>query len=597
MRELRTLDDRVNWLVEELLLVKEQMAALRQRLEALEHGQVLAGAEVSTHGVAPPGLPRATSDTCLPDETSWTHLGQAVLLPRLSAVSFMLVAALILRTVTDNGMLALMTGSLVGMTYAVGLIVAGVLLYGRQSPLAPVFPTCGALLLFAIIFESQGHFSSLSGQSGYLLLLLAETAIVLVGLHCRAKVLLFLAVFGSTVVGMAMAFPQPLFVPLALVVLVNAVAGHLAAGRGISSSLRWYALFLALFFWMLWAYKLNFALQFEPTQAAALGLPLFLPLLGVFWAFYSGASLRQALRGGEVPGIFHHLLPAVAAGGGFFAANAVLRPWLGRQVLVGLLTVLLSALYLGVVAWLARRKDGDVPGGKEFAAAATVLLVQGLAISVPALWALPIWTAAAAVLTLRADQWRSGGIRVISYCLQLFVLFHALQHHSLSARQTDWRAGLLVAAGMAAITLWLYRWCRRHPPRHYDSAFFTVFDENDRSAVLLLCLGLFQLFSAVSFALAAVVPVEGEGAARTFACLQSVVLNLGLVGLLGVGLRTRSRELLAVAGVVVLLAALKVFLFDLLRASGVPLVLSVFSFGVVAAASSVVLRRWQAGNG
>jgi len=254
--------------------------------------------------------------------------------------------------------------------------------------------------------------------------------------------------------------------------------------------------------------------------------------------------------------------------------------------------VLVSALYLGLVTWLARRGEEDIPGGKEFVTAATILLVQGLAILVPPLWALPVWTVAAAILTFRADQWRSGGIRLISYLFQLFVLLFALQHGVLSLQKPVWHLGFVVAGGMAACNLWMYRWCRLHLP-DYDSAFFTVFDKKDYSAVILLLLGLFQSFVAVSFLASTVVPGVGAEAAKSFACAQSVILNSGIVLLLLLGLRKKNRELLVVAGVIVLVAALKVFLFDLFRANGLPLVFSVFSFGIVAATSSVVMRKWQ----
>ena len=255
-------------------------------------------------------------------------------------------------------------------------------------------------------------------------------------------------------------------------------------------------------------------------------------------------------------------------------------------------TVLISALYLGLVTWLARRGEEDMPGGKEFVTAATILLIQGLAISVPPLVALPVWTVAAAILTLRADRWRSGGIRLISYLFQIFVLFFALRQESLSVEETVWSLGVLVFGFMAGCNLWLYRWCRKHPP-DYDSAFFTVFDRGDYSAVILLVLGLFQSFAAIRFLASAILPGAWHETVMAFACIQSVILNGGIVFLLIVGLKRRNREMLTVAGLVVLVAAIKVFLFDLFRANGLPLVLSVFSFGVVAATCSVVMRKWQ----
>jgi len=45
--------------------------------------------------------------------------------------------------------------------------------------------------------------------------------------------------------------------------------------------------------------------------------------------------------------------------------------------------------------------------------------------------------------------------------------------------------------------------------------------------------------------------------------------------------------------IVVLVGAFKVFIFDMFKGEGMPLVLSVFSFGVVAVASSMTLKKWQ----
>ncbi len=595
-RELKTLDDRVNWLTEELLLAKERMAGLVSRLEALEQGRGVAVVAERAHHRQPPEEVMAFSPAHPLEraDESWTHLGQAVLLPRVAAVSFMMVAALVLRTITDNGMIGVTAGLGAGMAYAVGLIVAGAVLYARQSLLAPVFQTCGTILLYAIIYETRNHFSTLSGEAVNLILLAAEVFVVLVGIRCRSKSLLMVAVLASTLVGIAIGLPSPIFLLLGLIVLVNSVAAHLASDRRITPSLRWYALAFAILFWMLWAYKLNFALHFAPTTVKAMGLPFYLPLLFIFWAFYTFTSLRQALRGEGQLGAFHHIGPAVVAGGAFFAANAVADPWLGRPHLVGMVTVLVSALYLGVVTWLARRGDREITGGKEFVTAATILLIQGLAIAVPPLWALPVWTVAAAILTLRADHWQSGGIRVISYLFQLFILLFALRHGSLAVSETGWLLGATVAGLMAVVNLRLYRWCRLHPPDAYDSAFFTVFDRGDYAAVILLGLGLFQGFAACRFLLYALLPGAVAHAATAFACMQSVIINVGIVLLLVLGLRKRAMEIVTVAGLVVLVAAIKVFI-DLFQATGLPLVLSVFSFGVVAATSSVVMRKWERG--
>jgi hypothetical protein len=57
--------------------------------------------------------------------------------------------------------------------------------------------------------------------------------------------------------------------------------------------------------------------------------------------------------------------------------------------------------------------------------------------------------------------------------------------------------------------------------------------------------------------------------------------------------RRKNVEILTVAIVVGLLGMLKSFVFDLFGIKGMPLVLSVFSSGIVAAVGSVISTRWQ----
>ena len=45
---------------------------------------------------------------------------------------------------------------------------------------------------------------------------------------------------------------------------------------------------------------------------------------------------------------------------------------------------------------------------------------------------------------------------------------------------------------------------------------------------------------------------------------------------------------------VIFLSAIKVFVFDLFSTRGLPLVISVFSFGTVALVGSLTLKKWQA---
>ena len=595
-RELRTVDERVEWLAEELLLLKERIDVLHGRIAAIEQGGIVLRPAVQTaegEAEGPMVAPAApVGGREARDGESWTVVGRDVLLPRAAAVSFMLVVALTLRTVTDNGLIGLMAGSMAGMGYALTLIVAGCVLFIRNSRLAPVFPVCGVLLMDAILLETRSNFGSLSPMTAHLLLLAVNVAVIEIALRFSARRLLFLTVFASTLVGVAMDFPAPDFVMLGVLLLVNTIAAQRASARGMSATLPWYVLGLAVLFWMFWAYKLNYALKFRPENLEGAGLVVFPVLLFLYWAWYTGSSLRGALVQGLRLSAFYNILPAVAAGGAFFALYAVVVPWVGGEAVLGWATTGASAVYMGLVAWLSRRRREDVPGGKEFVTAATVLLIQGVSVVLPTLWALPLWTGAASMLTVWARKWKSGGIRVISYLFQVFVIATAVRHGSFAPFGTasPLRAAVALALGVAVLAT--HAWCRRHPPR-CDSVFFTLFDKNDRSAVCLLLIGLYEVFCALRLVAADLAAGIGP---EDFRCVESVIMNLGLVALFMIALRLRSREVLVVSGVMVLVAAVRVFIFDLLKGGGVPLVLSVFSFGVLTVTASMVMKRWGSGT-
>jgi uncharacterized membrane protein len=80
---------------------------------------------------------------------------------------------------------------------------------------------------------------------------------------------------------------------------------------------------------------------------------------------------------------------------------------------------------------------------------------------------------------------------------------------------------------------------------------------------------------------------------NSFRCAQSIIINLAAAGLMLAAIYLRNREIRNVSILVTLIGAVKVFLYDLLLTHGMPLVLSIFTFGLVAALESIALGRWQ----
>ena len=181
----------------------------------------------------------------------------SALLPRISTICFLMVVALILRTITDNHIINTQAGSILGMTYAGVLILLGWRLYAKKSRLAPVFPGCGILLLFSIVLETHSRYESLSTNAAYAILFLAGATIFALSIRHRASILICLGVPGTAAVAMTIDFPYPPYSLLSLLLLSAIVAASYAFKQQMCRYLRWFILVLSACFWLLWSLKMD----------------------------------------------------------------------------------------------------------------------------------------------------------------------------------------------------------------------------------------------------------------------------------------------------------------------------------------------------
>ena len=591
MPEMRNaLDEQLRSLTQQVFDLREKVDDLTARLHVLESGKPIAERKESMQGVAIPG-PQAG----IPQEGVLTKAGTGSLLPRVAAVCFALVFALILRTITDNEIVNTQFGSLLGMGYAAALIVSGWWLYSRQSRLAPVFPACGLLLLFSIVVETHARFESLSTIMAYILLLSAAAVVVFMGLRYRASFQLCLAVLGSGLVGMSIDFPYPLYPMLALLLFGGCVAAYVAGRQKICPSLRWTTLVLVVAFWLFWAFKLNVPAACDEPTAALLHLAWFYPLLFIFWAFYTVTNIHRVATDMEDLGFFESMLPSVVGVGAFMAAWWVTEPWHGSSLwLLGVIGILAAALHFAVGGWLASRNREGAIGSTTYTFAAVLLLSLGIAAAFSSiLWAVPVLSVSAFLLAMVASRWKSGGIRCTSYLFQLAAGLVAVSSGVIAADMGAPLIGGLVIGTLMSMSFLQYGWCRSHAPPGMHSAFFSWLDKKDFSAVILLLTGLISGFFLLRLGLYQVLVKTTADFEFMFRGGQTVFINLGAVFLLLSASRRKNREILTVAIVVGILGMLKSFVFDLFGIKGMPLVFSVFSSGVVAAVGSVVSTRWQ----
>lgn len=526
-------------------------------------------------------------------------MGKSSFLPRVSTVCFLLVAALVLRTVTDNGLLDKQAGSLLGMAYATLLICLGAYKYGRSSPLAPVFAVCGALLMYTIVVETHAHFESLPSVPAYIILILTGIGMASISYFHQNALPVLVGSLGMGIAAIGIDYPTPYYPHLAVALLVANLLGAFATRLRRCSWLRWILLLVTGTTLLVWGVKLTIRIGKADGEAIALGLHWYLPVIALFALVFFGTALFAIFRAedGRVAR-FDLALPSVNAFWLLAAALTMARAGWGEMLTVGMVGILAAALH-GGAAWLLVRFRGERATGVTalILAAAVWFSLSAPMATGNLLGALPLLSLAALAILFLSRAWSRGSLRGISYILQ------ASAGIALAAVVLDSPPGealplqALAGASLGGLALAHYLWCRGHAPPA-DSRLFGRWDKDDRTAVFLLMAALagqFFLLRSGIWLLAA----RGGDPAFVFQAGQSILVNLAAAGLVLLAYPRRNKELRNVGILLILVGGGRVFLGDLPRIAGVPLVGSVLSFGIGVSLVSVALTRWQrpAGGG
>jgi len=579
----RSLEDRI----EEL---ERQLRALRERVDAL-------GENDSSRAVtSAPGIEDHAGRDEDASEKVLAWVGRSSLLQRLATVCFLLVVALVLRTLTDSGVMAKDLGSWLGMVYAFALIGWGWFGYRRQHPLAPVFTVIGTFLLYSIVVETHEHFESLSTLPAYLLLAAAAVMTAAISHLYRVALPVFVGALGMALAGVALDFPNPVF-PYLFVLLVAAnMLGTFATRLQRCSWLRWLLFLLTVFMAQVWGFRLGIFLGRSGGEELPFSLLGFFPVV----ALVAGVYLVTALFGirgriSEKISRFDYALPTLNILWAFMVARYVVNSGLGNEWFLGLSGLAAAAIHLAVAFWLGRGRTEGAPGANSFTIAGTVLLAMALPMATGSrLLSLAVLSALAFAMAAQAYRWRSGGMRAFSYLLQIY----GCATLALLLRSAEGTApslvGALASTVLSCLAFFHYLWARNNPPAA-ESSVFARFDPEDRSAVLLLMAALVGAFFALRVGVYQGLGhfMPGEDPSLAFSSAQSVLINASAVVLMCFAFARRNKEVRNVAILLTVIGGCKVFLLDLFGMRGVPVVVSVLSFGVAASLESFALTRWQ----
>jgi len=526
---------------------------------------------------------------------SW--VGKSSLLQRLSTLCFLLVVALILRTITDSGLIDLQIGSLLGMSYAALLMFMGWRRYKQGNPLAPIFTICGAVLMFTIVVETHAHFESLPSVPAYIMLMLTGLGLAALSYFYRVPAPISVGTLGMCLAGAAIDYPHPFFPYLGVVLLTANVLGYFTARAHKYSWLRWILLIVTMFMIHLWGLKLGVTLLAKEAMLPSMAPSLFLPLLTLFAITYLVTPLLRIKQNvTDRLTRFDLLVPTFNVSWAFTLARYVIFAMGESTILLGIVGAIAALVHLGLAWWLVKDNKSGAPGANAFVFAGAVLLSMALpAVTGDLMSGLPILAAVACVLAVIADKWGNAAIRLSSYLLQVYGAL-ALAFLLLTSTPGEHVVGgTLSAAFLACLGLVHYKWCRSHLPPP-NSAFFSKLDKSDLSAAVLLLGSLLSAYFMLRIVVHQFLGLWLLAAAvdNAFRSAQSVIINVSAAILMLFALAHQKKEVRNIAILVTIIGAIKVFLYDLIGGMhGLPLVISIFSFGISTALESFGLTRWH----
>ncbi len=511
---------------------------------------------------------------------------------RLASICFILVIALILRTMTDSGFIGAEWGSKIGAVYAFFLIAIGWWMLKQKQSLGPIFPICGAFLLYTLVLETHARFDVYTSITAYSILLFTLLPLVILGKRYQLSFFHGVGLLGASCTAFAIDFPNPDFSQLAFFLFAaNVISFSIEHQKTRWAKILLYA--MTLLFWFYWTAKLHAPIVKGMEISSSVALPWFLPITVLTTLTLMGFSAHVCFRRNESLPIFDTVLPTINVLWLFTVCSLVIVPWQGSALILGYNGFALAIVNF-IVGWaIYKFSRQDAPGISAFVFAGTTLMVMAtLAIVQNVLIALASWSVVAVILCVISGKCGIGGIRLTSYLLQCVTTFLGICYGVLLTGATVQITSLFIAGFLVIMSGFQYYWCRKHLPV-CRTGFFTFVDPKDNSAVVLLLAALVNGFCMLQMAAYSLLTFYTKTPGNAMLGAQSILINIGAIGLMVFGLRSKNREVLYMAIGVVVIGALKALGYDLLKVHGIPLVLSVFSFGVVAAVGSIVLSRWS----
>ena len=527
---------------------------------------------------------------------SWVD--KSYILSRVATTSFIVAVAVALRTASDSGVVDLQIGSFIGMLYAMGLLVYGWFAYKEGSIQAPVYTLWGTLIMCSVVVEAHRVFATVPTEVAYLAMALTGLVGTMISRMHHVALPVFVGTLGMSFGSFALDYPSPVFPYLVIIMGLANVFATYATRLLRASWLRWLLLILTLFMIQIWDLKLNIYLSKLTPENLEFSVQGLMPSIGFLGLVFVAISLLGVLgKVQEKISKFDVVMPVINVCWIFLAAKYAINQGLTTASTFGWIAVVAAVAHLAIAWWLAHRSEGGSLGTTSFALAGGILLAftapmaLGHAVIASALVAL--LAIGMAWLSMRRNN---TGLRLASYLLQLYAC-SALVFLLWSTDGTRPSVvGALSSGLLASIAFVHYFWSRRNPIVAGETLLHKL-NRHDRGATVLLVAALFSGFFTMRVGLYQTLDFLHAATRSNFDGAQSVLINVTAIVVLWLALLRHNKELRNVAVFLIVIGAGKVFLMDMVNLKGMPLMVSVFTFGLVAASASFVLGRWSKSPG
>jgi hypothetical protein len=575
-----TLEERVEKIARELQLLTAKVDRLAFRIDSSSpSSEFVQGRETvaSTEARSP-----------LPPQSDWTG---ATILAGTAAVCFLLVVALTLRTLVDNRIIDQPIGAIAGLAYASLILVYGYYRARSKRKFASLSTTCGVTLVLAIVLETHFRFDLLPAEAAYGILAATLFVMLVAGLRYCAYGPLDIAIPGISLVAMSMNFPNPDFVHLGCVLALGIIAAYAVTSDPRTRWLVWCMLALTAFFWIWWALKLRIPLLRHEELLPSLRENWYLPSLSLFVLLYVFQTSHTALSAKRPLGAFECIVPSVTGLGAYAAARAIAVAEGYALDTLGWAGIGAALIYVAIAAWFAHRNDKARRAATWFAVASLALLALIVPETTPnAILTLVVWSLAAVAVSLFGRGRLGPAVQIAAILLQIYGCAFGAWHGIFGVN-----VALPAAAAMAVLFVacaYHYGFVQRGPDASKDRS--AALPQTIRPvAIAVFFVSVIYAFGAARLTLYTLLASALDDVWHYFECGQSMLINVGALLLAVLALKWKRNDFMATAVLVAILGALKVLTYDLLRTQGIPLVLSVFVFGVTTTAGSLIWNRWQ----